>query len=520
MDRPLLLNGFMATGKTSVGRRIAELTGAPFEDLDARVEARTGATVAELFAGSGEPEFRRLEQEELRRALDEGGRRVVALGGGALSVRSARLAALSRATVVTLSAPVETLLARVASDTERPLLAVPDPEARIRELLEVRSAGYAECHATLDTGSLDVDAAARAAIELWRRAPIAVAAGERSYRVEVGRDIASALLPALAGAPTTTLLITDRNVDRLHGDHVLASLPAPARRVVQEPGEEHKNLEGLEEIWRAAAVVELDRAGLIVALGGGVVSDAAGFAAATWMRGIRWIVVPTTLLAMVDAAVGGKTAIDLEAVKNVVGAFWQPSAVVCDIGFLATEPERGYVSALAEVVKTALIGDVRLFELLEAESARMLARDPEIVLDVVRRSVAVKAAIVSEDEREAGRRAVLNLGHTLGHALEASQGFGRWSHGEAVSLGLVAALRVSEQLGMVGPELTKRVSALLERLGLPIAAEPAAVRSALELVARDKKRRGSRLRFIAVRAVGDVAPVDLELAELARLLAR
>lgn len=517
MDRPLLLNGFMATGKTSVGRRIAELTGAPFEDLDARVEARTGATVAEIFAGSGEPEFRRLEQEELRRTLDQGGRRVVALGGGALSVREARLRALSRATVVTLSAPVETLLARVANDAARPLLAVPDPEARIRELLEVRGPGYAECHARLDTGRLDVDAAARAAIGVWERAPIAVAAGERSYRVEIGRDIAPVLLPELAGAPTATLLVTDGNVDRLFGDRISHVLPGPLQRVVNEPGEESKNEETLQEIWRGAAVSGLDRSALVVALGGGVVSDLAGFAAATWMRGIRWLVVPTTLLAMVDASVGGKTAIDFRGVKNVVGAFWQPSGVVCDVAFLATEPERGYVSALAEVVKTALIGDPRLFELLEAESPRVLAREPEVLLEIVRRSIAVKAAIVSEDEREAGRRAVLNLGHTLGHALEASQGFGRWSHGEAVSLGLIAALRVSERLGLL--DGSERFRALLGRLGLPVELEPEAVRSALALVARDKKRRGKELRFIAVRAVGDVTPVDLELDELGRLLA-
>jgi shikimate kinase/3-dehydroquinate synthase len=506
----------MGSGKSTVGRRAAELAGVAFEDLDRTIEQRAGMSIAELFRREGEASFRRREGTELARVLDEGGAKVVALGGGALVDRETRLDALERATVVTLHAPLSVLLSRARDDGARPLLAGPDRVAQARHLLEIRAAGYAESHARLDTSVLDADAAARAALELWRREPIAVALGERSYAVEVGSDFAPERILALLGAPTSTLIVSDRNVAALHLEPLARRLGAPVAHLL-EPGERHKTVAALEGTWRALADAALDRGGTVVALGGGVVSDIAGLAAATWQRGVRWIALPTTLLAMVDASVGGKTAIDLGPAKNAVGAFWQPSAVLCDCGYLATEPERGHRSALAEVVKTALIGDAALLDLCEREAVALSRRDPELLRQIIGRSVAVKARIVSRDERESGLRALLNFGHTIGHALEACTGYEHYAHGEAVALGSVAALALGVELGETPPALLERVTRLLGALGLPVDLARAPLSDAVELLDKDKKRRGTYIHFVLAKDAGKPVSIPLELAQLRRI---
>jgi shikimate kinase/3-dehydroquinate synthase len=261
----------------------------------------------------------------------------------------------------------------------------------------------------------------------------------------------------------------------------------------------------------------MDRKATFVGLGGGVVTDMTGFAAATWVRGVRWIGLPTTLLSMVDASVGGKTAVDFHTAKNSVGAFWQPGGVICDVQTLKTETDRAYVGALSEVVKTALIGDPELFVLLERNPDAIVARDPTLVGEVVDRCVRVKARVVALDERESGVRATLNLGHTIGHALEASSGYMGLTHGEAVSLGLVAALRLGEKRGHTSPALTQRVVALLEKLGLPRKLSADDLRKSSELLGHDKKRAGANIRFVYAREVGRVDTEAIDLDELIRL---
>ena len=276
-----------------------------------------------------------------------------------------------------------------------------------------------------------------------------------------------------------------------------------------EPGEPSKRLSVVEHLLTSLIEAGADRDALIVAHGGGVVSDIAGFVAATLFRGVRWVAVPTTLLAMVDASIGGKTGVDLGDAKNAVGAFHQPSAVFIDPAHVTTETERAFESGLAEVVKSACVGDVPLFDLLEREADRV--RDPSVVAELVSRSAALKIRIISRDEREAGDRAFLNFGHTLGHALEAQGGYARLTHGEAVALGMVAALRVGRELGLTEPSTVDRVTHLLARLGLPtdLAAQP--VEDALRLLGRDKKRSGSTLRAIFLRRLGEplVYPIDV-----------
>lgn len=521
MQRPLVLNGFMAAGKSTVGRLVAERAGRAFIDLDERIEKTAGMSVSEIFSQSGESAFRRLEAAALREVLDAGQADVVAVGGGALLARAERLRALDRAVVVTLSADLDEMLRRAAAQPgRRPLLAGDDARQGAERLLEQRELAYAECHARLDTTGKAPAELAAALERIWRRDGVAVAAGEQSYAVEIGSGIALSRLPECTDGATRIICVTDRNVGPLHAEKVIAALGGVARaELIEIPaGESHKTLATVESIWRRASALEADRSSLFVGLGGGVVTDIAGFAAAGWMRGVRWLGIPTTLLSMVDASVGGKTGVDLGQAKNCIGAFWQPSAVFCDVAYLSTEPERG-LTALSEVVKTALIGDPELLGYMEARPRAIRERDPAVMEQLVRRCVRVKARVVGEDPREHGFRAALNLGHTFGHALEAVGGFDRLSHGEAVSLGLVAALRLGERVGVTPRELTRRVVALLAELALPVDLSSEPLERAAQLIGLDKKRRGSRVKFVLARAAGHIELVPMELAEIQRLAA-
>lgn len=521
MRRPLLLNGFMATGKSSVAALVAQRAEREFIDLDQRIEQHTGMTVPQIFATRGEQEFRSLERAQLIELLERPCQPapVIALGGGTLVGREIRLWALDRAVVVSLEASPAEILRRAGSTASRPLLSGADPKARAAELLETRRGTYAESHGRVDTDGKSLELVASAVLRIWQEDGIAVAAGEKSYAVEIGSGLLGRSLVDRVGTPSRVVLVTDRNVFDLHGARMLQLLghqPAPIL-VLLDPGEEQKQIGSVERIWRTSLDAGADRSSLMVAFGGGVVSDMTGFAASCYMRGIPWVCVPTTLLAMVDASVGGKTGVDLANAKNAVGAFHQPRSVLCDVELLATESERGFRSALSEVVKTALIGDSELLLLLEGASTGLAERTPELLAEIVRRSIRVKARIVSQDEREEGLRAVLNLGHTIGHALEACAGYSRLTHGEAVSLGLVAALRIGVAIGATPPALSERVSRLLQQLKLPTRLSEEPIDQAAVLIGHDKKRRGSRLRFIVARDVEQVELVDLEVDRVREL---
>jgi shikimate kinase / 3-dehydroquinate synthase len=521
MKRPLIISGFMASGKSSVGKRVSELAGRPFIDLDSRIEARFSAPITRIFSEQGEAAFRTAEREELLAVLDSPSEAapVIAVGGGCLVPRELRLRAVDQAVVASLQVSPDEVVERVGEDASRPNLAG-DTRRRAEELLELRATAYAEAHARLETRSASTQDVALKALALWRRDPIGVAAGDSSYAVDVGSGIARAQLLTACEPSTAILLISDQNVAPLHAAPLEALFLGAKKRFARldfTPGEQHKNLASVQQALEAALAAGLDRKSRLVALGGGVTTDMTGFAAASYLRGVSWVGLPTTLLAMVDASVGGKTGVDLGAAKNAVGAFWQPSAVLCDVDYLKTEPVRGYRSALSEVVKTALIGDPELFELLEREADGIVARDPLLLTDIVRRCIRVKARIVSADPREAGLRAVLNLGHTVGHAVEAQAGFERLTHGEAISLGLVAALRIGQKLGHTPAELADRTRRLLSTLQLMTAIENEPLAQAAELIGHDKKRAGSKVSFVFARGIGDVVTVPLDLAELREL---
>ncbi len=520
MRRPLILNGFMATGKSTVGALVAQSSGRPFIDLDRAIESETGASIENLFATRGEAAFRALERTCLERVLSEATRAtpapVIAVGGGALIARDLRLRALDECVLVTLEGTPAELTRRALQQGPRPLLSGPNPEQRVSELLALRAASYAEAHARISCEA-PLESVVEQVREVWSRDELAVAAGEASYGVQTGSGFASGRIGALLAQSPVCVLVSDKTVSALHAAAIEAALRAAGARLVRvdlEPGEAHKHIASIERIWHAALEGGADRKATFVALGGGVVTDMTGFAASTWMRGVRWLAIPTTLLAMVDASVGGKTGVDLAAAKNAVGAFWQPSGVLCDVHYLSTEPARGFISGLAEVVKTALIGDPELFTLLEDTAECVAARDADLTAELVRRSIRVKARIVSFDQRENGLRAVLNLGHTVGHALEAQAGYSALSHGEAVSLGLVAALRLGEALGQTPRELSERTLSLLRRLGLPatLAGQPLA--EAAALLGHDKKRAGSSVKFVFARGLGQVETHSIALSDL------
>jgi shikimate kinase / 3-dehydroquinate synthase len=522
---PLLLTGFMGAGKSTVGRLAAERAGLPFVDLDEAVAGEAGESVQALFAARGEAAFRALEAAALRRLLRAPGPRVVALGGGALIDPALRREALERGCVVALSATARTIAERTRRGA-RPLLdAAPDRDARIRELLAARAPVYADAHACVATDGLAPGEVAARVLRAYRDRPLFVPLGEKSYAVRIAGDAAASAADALAAlAPSSVFVVTDENVGRLWGAPLLEALAArgqaPAAVTVLTPGEEHKRLAAVEAALTTMIDAGADRSAVVLAHGGGVVTDIGGFVAATLLRGVRWVAAPTTLLAMVDASVGGKTGVDLGLAKNAVGAFHQPSAVVAGPAQLATESDRAFRSGLAEVVKSACVGDPELQGLLEREADRVLARDPGLLAEIIRRSVAVKAAIVARDEREAGDRALLNFGHTLGHALEAEGGFRRLAHGEAVSLGMVAMLRVGCELGVTAPAVADRVIGLLARLGLPTRIEDEPVGAALRFLSLDKKRHGASVRAVLLREVGEAFVEPLPLDRLAALLER
>ncbi len=515
-DENVILTGFMGTGKTTVGRLLAGRLGRDFVDTDELIVARAGKPIAAIFHDEGEARFREWEAgvaEELA-----GRRGLVIATGGRLMLDPDNAAALgTTGPVFCLAAAPETIMARVAGDdAKRPLLDVPDAARRVQGLLQQRAAAYARFRPVTTDGrapeQVAGDIAATLAGGLRDVLPVRHSGG--GYDVVVGDGLLAEAL-TLAGVDGPVAVITDsevgpRHVDRLQkpsfseklGFYSVLTMPA---------GEQHKTLDTVRDLYDGLLAAGLDRTGTIVALGGGVVGDVAGFVAATYLRGVAFVLCPTSLLAMVDAGIGGKTGVDMPQGKNLVGAFQQPRAVLADVGTLATLPAAEFTSGLAEVAKHGLIADPLLWQRLMMEEWHFDPR--ELATDRLRRAdlqsllvraIAVKRAVVEEDPYERGRRAVLNLGHTFGHAVEQVSGY-TVRHGDAVAMGLAAAARLSARLEECSPSLPRLVEMVLARLGLPTHVPPTLDPAALFAAMRtDKKKQAGRLRFVLIHDIGDV----------------
>ncbi|HEV2211202.1 MAG TPA: 3-dehydroquinate synthase [Verrucomicrobiae bacterium] len=335
--------------------------------------------------------------------------------------------------------------------------------------------------------------------------------GLRSYTIKIGQGLLEILGKecAVLGLGKRCAVISDRNVAPRYAKRLLKALAQQgiAPMLVTVPaGETAKQLRTVAACYQQLAEHRLERTSFIIALGGGVVGDLAGFVAATYLRGVPFVQVPTTLLAQVDSSVGGKVGVNLKAGKNLVGAFYQPRLVLCDLATLKTLPARQYRAGLAEVIKYGIIQDAAFFEQLERELPRLLQRDPRTLETVVARCCELKAAVVREDETEGGRRAILNFGHTIGHGLEAISGYGKYLHGEAIAIGQVAAAQLSSRLlGMPEPHV-ERVAALLRRAGLPtqLKLSTSERRKLLSAMTLDKKVSGGEIKFVLAREIGRV----------------
>jgi 3-dehydroquinate synthase len=523
----IFLVGLMGAGKTTIGRLLARRLDMTFIDSDHEIEARTGATIPWIFEIEGEASFRRREADVIRE-LTAGSGIVLATGGGAVLDPASRALLAERGTVVYLRASVSSILQRTAHDKNRPLLQTADPRKKLEDLTAQREPLYREiADMVIDTGRPNVQSMVQtildqlAAIDAGRERANArttmneqacislnVELGDRSYPIAIGRGLLddTALLNRYIGSSGSKVaIVTNTTVAPLYLDKVAGPLRAAGREVVPiilRDGEEHKNWESLNEVFDALLANKCDRKTTLVALGGGVIGDMTGFAAATYMRGVPFVQIPTTLLAQVDSSVGGKTGINHPLGKNMIGAFYQPRAVIADTATLDTLPDRELSAGLAEVIKHGAILDAGFFDWIEANIAKLVARDHAALAHAIARSCEIKADVVARDEREGGLRAVLNFGHTFGHAIEAGLGYGAWLHGEAVGCGMVMAADLSRRLGLVDDAAVARVRNLVKAAGLPVVAPDLGIERWIELMEVDKKNEGGAIKFILLKPLG------------------
>lgn len=554
------LIGFSGTGKSTVARLLAWRLGWDTADTDASIERVAGRAIARIFADEGEAAFRKREGAEIGRLYGggSGGFLVVALGGGATVADECRRQVVEGGLVVCLEATPETVLARTQSGghaSERPLLAGGDPLGRIGRLMAQRASLYSLADLTVHTDGRTPDEVAEAVLRFFREE--GVRAFSRLGRFEdlsrrppglpplVDAPGAAAIVrtpsgeyPAYVGwgelerlgghvkratGARRAFVVSDDAVLRHWGETALASLRGAGMDAVSiavPPGDASKSLDAAGRLYDWLAGHRAERRDALVALGGGMAGDLTGFVAATYMRGVPLVQVPTSLLAMVDASIGGKTAVNHAGAKNLVGAFYQPRAVVADVATLKTLPRRELVEGFGEVIKHALIRDPGLLKLLEERLEDLLTLEPAITTDVIRRNIQIKAAVVGEDERETGGvREILNYGHTLGHALEAAGDYAALLHGEAVSAGMMAAAEIGRRCGVTPPSLVERQRRLIERAGLPLRPPPGIERErVLAALSLDKKVVAGKQRWVLLEDAGRAVVRDDVPAEVVSMV--
>lgn len=510
----IFLYGPSGSGKSTVGKILAAALDLPFLDLDSEVERSARQPIPEIMAGQGEEFFRELESATLRSVVSRP-ETVIALGGGTLLRDENRSLTEKTGRVILLESDLPTLLARLLKDrNQRPLLAG-RLEDTLSDQLKVRNAHYHSFVLRVNSSQTH-ELVVRDVQRILGRYHLG--SMEPGYDVIVQEGILDQigeLLNSLA-LGRSILVVGDTNTSPLYGERVLTSLRTTGYKTSQfviPAGEIHKNLETVAALWQSCLDAELDRKSTVVALGGGVVSDLAGFTAATFMRGCNWVCVPTTLLAMVDASLGGKTGFDLPEGKNLVGAFYPPRLVLVDPNVLATLPKRELNTGLAEVVKHGIIADPDLFALC-TQGQDVVTKQ---MSEVIQRGIAVKVKIIEEDPHENGFRASLNFGHTIGHAVEHVSGYSLL-HGEAVAIGMVAEARLAERILGSDPGLSGLLAGTLTRLGLPVKIPDTLDRaSIIQSMKVDKKKSAGNVKFALPLRIGCIK-VGVEVANLEETL--
>lgn len=529
-DRIILI-GFSGTGKSAVGHRVAAILGWDFIDIDALVVQSAGKPIDRIFREDGESSFREIEKRAIKSASVKPNV-VISTGGGAVIDDSTRTAILGSGFVVCLEAQPTTIVERLAiempgndsSREVRPLLTDSDssPKDRIETLKRNRQSAYSEAHWVISTDFLSIEQTAQEVLRAWRRlgssytqrdvdesVAAMVTTDYGSYPVVVGWEFLESELGRRllgVGFKGRAFIICDSNVVHPYGRMSQLSLHKAgieSHLFIFPAGEENKSLVTATAIFEWLAERRAERRDAIVAVGGGVAGDLAGLVSALYARGMSLVHVPTSLTAMVDSSIGGKTAVDLPAGKNLVGAFHQPILVVTDVSSLQTLPARALHEGWAEAIKHGFALDEGLVEFYETHSDELLSLDPDLMTKMVAWNIAIKSMVVTEDEREtSGLRALLNYGHTIGHALEVVAGYGRYLHGEAVAIGMSGAARLGTLHGITPPEIVSRQRDILSRYGLPTTYRDVDTPSLIEAMTRDKKRSAGESRWILLEAVG------------------
>lgn len=531
----IILTGFSGTGKSTVGQRIAILLAKEFIDTDKLISTKAGKTIHRIFEEDGEDYFRKLESLLIKEVCSKN-ESVIAIGGGAFSNPTNREMLLGSGVVISLDAEPETILNRLSTQSKqpskganrRPMISNTDPLQNITDLKAQRKSEYQLAHSTIMTDEFTINEIAAKAIKLWDKQTFntkvnglrgwvpeksdklssLVYTAEGPYPVFVGWGILEELgLKCIAlGSAKKAFLFSDSTVFPQHGETARFSLERAGlnTEVFTIPaGEQSKSLSTAAKCYEWLASHRAERGDLIIALGGGVVGDLTGFVAATFNRGMRFIQVPTSLAAMVDASIGGKTAVNLIQGKNLVGTFYQPKFVFADVKTLLTLPQRELCSGWAEAIKHGLILDQDLLKTFESYSKEIVGLEGTTSVDVIRRSIAIKADIVSQDEKETlGIRTLLNYGHTVGHGLENATEYGTLLHGEAVSIGMGVAVRISEKMGLISKELVARQDEILLSFGLPIQYQISNYAQIREAMSVDKKSSKGKITWVLLEGVG------------------
>ena len=510
----IVLTGFMGTGKTSVGIALGRMLSWPFIDTDALIEEREGISIAAIFKDKGEDYFRGVERsvvEEVSKKKDV----VIATGGGVIKDKKNVNNLVRRGIIIWLKTDPEIILRRImAEGGKRPLLDVEEPLKEINRLLSARQALYSQADEAVDTSYVTPSEAAEEIIEMLAldMERVRVELGERSYDIVIGSDILPKLgLMVKHLRPSKTAIISNKTVFPLYKDKLDASMKkyGISYEVLLLPdGEEYKDFLWIYNLLGKLLEAKFDRNSLIIAFGGGVAGDMAGFVAATYMRGIKYVQVPTTLLAQVDSSVGGKTGVNHPLGKNMIGAFYQPSLVCIDVDTLKTLPKREFCAGIAEVIKYGVIADSRFFDYLTDHKNEILSLG-EGIINIIKRSCEIKADVVSKDEREAGLRAILNFGHTIGHALETVTNYKKYLHGEALAIGMCLAAGLAVRMKIFQKDSAARIKALVEQYELPSSIpDDINITEVIKAMAVDKKAASGRLKFILPESIGRVRIED------------